>query len=968
MKSIRIFSYAISLAMLFFCVFPVASPAQALSSGTFNMGSISCGQSVSTVTVTTGGDQYSFYGTSGQYVTIDAVGANGYDTYLELFNASGTRVASDDDSGSGLNARITSTLTSTGTYRIIARGFSGRTGSYVITVTCGGSSSSSSSSSSSGTYNMGSISCGQSRSTVTVTSGGDQYSFSGTSGQYVTIAMNGQNNYDTYLELYNPGGSRIAYDDDGGSGLNSLLTATLPSSGTYRIIARGLGGRLGSYTITVTCSGSSSGSTSSSSGGTYNMGSISCGQTRSTSTITTGGDQYSFYGTSGQYISIAMNGQNNYDTYLELYNSSGSRIAYDDDGGAGWNSLLNTTIPSSGNYTIIARGLGGALGSYSITVTCSGSSGSTGSTGSTGTYNMGSVSCGQSISTVTITSGGDQYSFYGTSGQYVTIDAAGSNSYDTVLELYNSSGSRIASDDDSGSGLSARITTTLPSSGNYTIIARGYGGRTGSYTLSVACQSGSTSGGTTSSGTYNMGSISCGQTTSTTTITSGGDQYSFYGTSGQYISIAMNGQNSYDTYLELYNSSGNRLAYNDDGGPGLNSLIQTTLPSSGNYTIIARGLGGRLGSYSITVTCGSSGTTSTTGALCNGYYGAPYNMGSINYGQTISSVTIRQAGDGYIFNGSSGDSITINMTGINNYDTYLELYGPNCQQITTNDDGAGYPNARIQTTLNQTGTYTIIARGYSGRTGSYSLSLQRGSSGNTTTGSTGPSGAYSMGAISCGQSRSSVTISSAGDVYSFNGTANQYITIDAIGINSYDTYLELYNSSGSRIAYDDDTGTGLNAQLYGTLPSTGTYSIVVRGYSGRTGSYTLNMNCGSTGSTGSTGSSTSSCQSSYGAPYNMGSISYGQTVSTSTIRQGGDIYTFTGTAGDNISIAMNGNNGYDTYLHLFGPGCSQIGTNDDGGPGLKFSSANNTAFKRYLHHYCSWFWRSYRFVFDQSNT
>ena len=382
---------------------------------------------------------------------------------------------------------LSGTLPSSGQYTIRIRGYAGRTGSYSISLQSGlVSPPEQPNNPPSGTYNMGSITCGQTVSTVTIYSGGDLYSFSGSAGQSVTIAMNGVNNYDTYLELYY-GGAQIAYNDDGGPGLNSLLTATLPSSGTYTIIARGLGGALGNYSITVTCSSGGSNPPPSS---TYNMGSIACGQTVSTNTITTGGDSYSFSGSAGQNVSIAMNGVNNYDTYLELY-VNGSRLAYNDDGGPGLNSLLTATLPSTSNYTIIARGLGGALGSYTISVTCGGSSGgpSGGSAGGvncvSGAFNMGSISFGQTISTFTVNSTGDVYTFSGSAGSYYNISTSGTSNYDTYLELYDGYCTLIASNDDGGPGLYSLMSGTLPATGTYTIRVRGFGGSTGSYSITM---------------------------------------------------------------------------------------------------------------------------------------------------------------------------------------------------------------------------------------------------------------------------------------------------------------------------------------------------------------------------------------------------------------------------------------------------------------------------------------------------
>jgi hypothetical protein len=61
------------------------------------------------------------------------------------------------------------------------------------------------------------------------------YTFSGTAGQTVTIAVTGVGDTDPRVYLIDPSGNKIAEDDDGGGGYNASLTFTLPSTGTYTI-------------------------------------------------------------------------------------------------------------------------------------------------------------------------------------------------------------------------------------------------------------------------------------------------------------------------------------------------------------------------------------------------------------------------------------------------------------------------------------------------------------------------------------------------------------------------------------------------------------------------------------------------------------------------------------------------------------------------------------------------------------
>jgi pre-peptidase len=89
------------------------------------------------------------------------------------------------------------------------------------------------------------------------------------------------------------------------------------------------------------------------------------------------------------------------------------------------------------------------------------------------------------------------------------------------------------------------------------------------------------------------------------------------------------------------------------------------------------------------------------------------------------------------------------------------------------------------------------------------------------------------------------------DLYGFNGTAGQQLTI-TLSSSQFDTIALLYNSGGgSPIAADDDGGGGTNSLLVFTLPSTGTYYIGVNSYDANSfGTYQLTLQCGGGGGGG----------------------------------------------------------------------------------------------------------------------
>ncbi|MEQ8677099.1 MAG: pre-peptidase C-terminal domain-containing protein [Aggregatilineales bacterium] len=208
------------------------------------------------------------------------------------------------------------------------------------------------------------------------------YTFSGTSGDVVTISLD-SNDFDTYLELFRSG-RQVTFDDDGGSGLNSMISNfTLPSTDTYTIRVRAFNNRSfsGDYTLTLTENGNTS---------TSNV--INYNQSLSRTTRSTTGIDYIFSGTSGDVVTISLD-SSDFDTYLELFRN-GRQVTFDDDGGSGLNSMIsNFTLPSTDTYTIRVRAFNNRSFSGTFTLSLQSSSTSGGTTPPDSTRQPPSVTC-----------------------------------------------------------------------------------------------------------------------------------------------------------------------------------------------------------------------------------------------------------------------------------------------------------------------------------------------------------------------------------------------------------------------------------------------------------------------------------------------------------------------------------------------------------------------------------------------
>ena len=194
---------------------------------------------------------YQFQGQAGQSVVIEMRG-DGLDPYLVLFDASGRKVAEDDDGAGGKNARLKVTLPSTGKYTLYANSYEiGKTGSFTIA----GSLSNNFTAESTGDRRIllqkNGVLGTQSRILARDGSFFDAFSFNGQAGQVVQIELI-SSDFHPYLVLFSPN-SKVLQENNGlPSRKQATMTLELPFTGTYRTIVNAFDrtGK-GSYKLTV---------------------------------------------------------------------------------------------------------------------------------------------------------------------------------------------------------------------------------------------------------------------------------------------------------------------------------------------------------------------------------------------------------------------------------------------------------------------------------------------------------------------------------------------------------------------------------------------------------------------------------------------------------------------------------------------------------------------------------------------
>ena len=496
-----------------------------------------------------------------------------------------------------------------------------------------------------------------------------------------------------------------------------------------------------------------------------------------------------------------------------------------------------------------------------------------------------------------------------TEGREYQFALNGTTLSDPLLQLRDSTGALVTSNDDGGPGLNSLITYTATATGTFYLVARAFSSQTGTYSLTVQDVGVATVPGITIS----EGSTDApGDTSTTDTIVSGDtfegtlsstsdrDFVAIELTAGVQYGFALQGAGTNsgtlaDGFLVLRDANGNFVEQDDNSGTADDAHITYMPSTTGTFYLDIRTFGDAGGTYAlvtspdertaddpvpeeetdtiipgITITEGSTDATASTDTT------AAFISGDTFEGELDSTVdrdwvqVDLTAGTEYTFDleGADTDGGTL-------ADPFLVLRDANGGFVAQDEDGGTGANAQIVFTPDSTSTYYVEVRTFGGQAGTYTLSSSPGerteedgtgdSSGDGGGGSTPtPGQTVAEGDTDAAGDTSTTAMISPNDT--FNGELDvagdrDFIAIDLTAGTQYsfevqgadsgsgttlpDPFLVLRDANGGFVAQDDNSGTGLDALITFTPETSGTYYLSVRNFNGETGTYSVVTSGGS---------------------------------------------------------------------------------------------------------------------------
>jgi hypothetical protein len=405
----------------------------------------------------------------------------------------------------------------------------------------------------------------------------------------------------------------------------------------------------------------------------------------------------------------------------------------------------------------------------------------------------------------------------------------------------------------------------------------------GAITISVTASNGTTSTTRSIAGSARSSlSITPGGPPVTVTSSTGESiPLKFNGTAGERVSVALTNVSILISQVSIVSPSGASLSSTYIGtGGGL--VDATTLPVTGAYTINVAPLASSAGSMTVQLFDVPPDATATTTAG-----GGPVSISTTTPGQN-ARVT---------FTGAANQRISVQISNATFTFAQLSILKPDGSTLG-NNRFIGPGSAFIDTTtLPSAGTYTILIDPNGASTGAATVQVY-----DVPPDAGGPITA-SGAAVTV-----ATTVPGQNGRLTFAGTAGQRVSLKISNVTYSSATAQLLDPSGNAVGGSVLFGTGGGFVDTRTLPGTGTYSIAIDPPNTTTGSATFTL---------------------YNVPPDVtGTITAGSSFVTSISAPGQNAsYTFSGTAGQRISLKVGPSTMSMGYVSITGPSGVQVVSN-----------------------------------------
>ena len=522
------------------------------------------------------------------------------------------------------------------------------------------------------------------------------------------------------------------------------------------------------------------------------------------------------------------------DTFVRLLDSSGNELAFDDDSGPGSNSLLRFTVSGGATFFVEAGDFFDGTGDFFLSISLD-----VGDSIATAT-DLGLLTAAHPVNflgTIEQASDHDFFQFETVLAGSATIElSADFSSLDTVVTLFDSSGTQVANNDDFGTSTDSRLTFAVAEGETYFVEARGFGTTVGEYLLNLSLLP---DVGDTLATAQDLGVFTEGQRLDVLSVIDQAfdrDVFHFQaGVSGSTLVELSANLGHLDTFVTVLDSFGNVIAFNDDSNISTtNSSLAFEIEQGKDYFVETRGVGSAVGEYQLHVTLVT-------------------NLGVLTTAQPIVVLdTIDPAfdRDRFQFQTSVAGLTVVELSAdLSFLDTFVTVFDSAGNVIASNDDIELFFNtdSRVTFAAEAGETYSVETRGFGSSVGDYSLRLtllQDVVGGTIAT-------AQDLGHLTAERPLDFLSLIDQAfdrDVFQFQADLSGSVLVElgadfsVLATLSLNTVVTVFDSAGNVVASNDDIELfNRDSRVVFTAQAGEIYFVEARGFSSSIGGYSLHV-------------------------------------------------------------------------------------------------------------------------------
>lgn len=291
-----------------------------------------------------------------------------------------------------------------------------------------------------------------------------RYTFSGNSGQAVSLQLSDVTIRSGYVSILKPDGSPLSMPTSFAYAGAVADAQVLPTAGTYTILVDPELSYTGNAKLAL-----------------YNapdlLGNIMIDQMAVTPTLSVPGQRalYTFNASAGQWVNLGLTGVSIASSTVSMLKPDGSKLTSTTIGPSGGSLDPATALPETGTYTIVVDPVSNHTGSMTLAL----------SSPVTGTIALDGAPATVSLNKPGKTA---RYTFNGNAGQWVSLGLTAVGLTASSISLVNSDGTTLASTTVGTAGGALEIANPLPTTGPYTVLVRPGGPYTGNMTLTLSTE------------------------------------------------------------------------------------------------------------------------------------------------------------------------------------------------------------------------------------------------------------------------------------------------------------------------------------------------------------------------------------------------------------------------------------------------------------------------------------------------